>query len=44
MHFAKAAEQVDESLKDYPPGFVQEKATKLLEALIAEERKKLGEP
>ena len=44
VRFAKAAEQVSESLKDYPPGFVQEKATKVLEALIAEERKKLGEP
>ena len=44
LHFVKAAEQVSASLEDYPPGFVQEKATKVLEALIAEERKKLGEP
>ena len=44
VHFEGASKHIDESLKDFPEGFVQEKPTKVLQSLVAEELKKLGEP
>jgi hypothetical protein len=44
VHFEGASKHTDESLKDFPEGFVQEKPTKVLQSLVAEELKKLGEP
>ena len=44
VQFERAAQQVVESLEDFPQGFVQQKPSKVLESLVAEELKKLGEP
>jgi hypothetical protein len=44
VQFERAAQQSVASLEDFPQGFVQEKPTKVLQSLIAEELKKLGEP
>ncbi len=42
--FDSAAKHVEASLKDFPPGFLQEVPTKVLQSRIGEERKALGEP
>jgi hypothetical protein len=44
VHFESAAQQIVASLDDFPQGFVQEVATKVLQSRVAEELKKLGEP
>ena len=44
VQFEKASQQAAASLEDFPEGFVQEKPTKVLLALAAEELRKLGEP
>ncbi len=42
--FDSAAKHADASLGDFPPGFVQELPTKVLQSRIGEERRALGEP
>jgi len=44
VNLEKAAQQADASLNDFPGGFVQEIATKVLRLRVEEELKKLGEP
>jgi hypothetical protein len=44
VHFEQASKHADESLEDFPDGFVQEKPTRVLRSLVAEELKRLGEP
>ena len=44
VQFASAAQQAAKSLEDFPEGFVQERPTKVLQALVAEALEKLGQP
>jgi hypothetical protein len=44
VHLESTAQQAAASLDDFPQGFVQEVATKVLQSRVAEELKKLGDP
>jgi hypothetical protein len=44
VHFESAGRHIASSLDDFPEGFVQEVATKVLQSRVAEELKTLGEP
>jgi len=44
VQFESAAQQIAASLNDFPQGFIQDVATKVLQSRVDEELKKIGEP
>jgi hypothetical protein len=44
VQFENAAQQIAASLNDFPQGFIQDVATKVLQSRVDEELKKIGEP
>jgi len=44
VQFESAAQQIVASLNDFPQGFIQDVATKVLQSRVDEELKKIGEP